>query len=332
MASNFKVNGVDLDSIFKPLGVSTPRAAVGFKVGATDIANRYYASQGAHDRISSSTNLLSGGSDLSTLFRDINYVASPTITSHPSNTTVNETSSTSLTVVATGDPTLTYQWRKGGSNLSNGGHYSGVTTATLSISSADSGDDANYDCVVTNSFGSATSNTAHVTVIIIPIISTDPVGGSYNEGDVITLTVSLSAGTSPNYQWRLNGANVGSNSATHQFTLSVSTDGFYDCVVSNAAGSDTSAQANITIIPPVINGGTIQGGNYTLNVGDTLNYTVTVSQGSNLSYSWFKDGNFVGSGSTYTKTVVSGDAGSYSVIVSNGGGASFSATSVLTVL
>ena len=57
--------------------------------------------------------------------------------------------------IATGEGTLTYQWQKNGANLSNGGHYSGVTTATLTISTADTNDAANYRCVVTNAYGSA---------------------------------------------------------------------------------------------------------------------------------------------------------------------------------
>ena len=70
-----------------------------------------------------------------------------------------------FTVAANGTGTLTYQWQKNGSDLANGGHYSGVTTTTLTVSSADSGDAANYRCVVTNTYGSATSNNAALTLI-----------------------------------------------------------------------------------------------------------------------------------------------------------------------
>lgn len=43
----------------------------------------------------------------------------------------------------------TYQWRKGGTPLSNGGRVSGATTAILTISNAVSTDAGTYDCVVT---------------------------------------------------------------------------------------------------------------------------------------------------------------------------------------
>ena len=49
-------------------------------------------------------------------------------------------------------------------DLRNGGHYSGVTTATLTVSSADSGDTADYRCVATAGCGSVTSSQAALTV------------------------------------------------------------------------------------------------------------------------------------------------------------------------
>ena len=69
-----------------------------------------------------------------------------------------------FTVAATGDGTLTYQWQKNSVNVTNGGHYAGCTTATLTISTADSSDAASYRCVVTGGCGSATSNAATLTV------------------------------------------------------------------------------------------------------------------------------------------------------------------------
>src|SRR4030042_4269840 len=49
-------------------------------------------------------------------------------------------------------------------SLMNGGHYAGCTTATLTVSNADSNDEANFRCVVTGGCGNATSNEASLTV------------------------------------------------------------------------------------------------------------------------------------------------------------------------
>jgi len=91
-------------------------------------------------------------------------VQPPTITQQPAAQNVCPGSTAVFSVTATGEGTLTYQWQKNQVNLSNGGHYSGVTTATLTISNADSNDAASYRCVVTAGCGSVTSNSATLTV------------------------------------------------------------------------------------------------------------------------------------------------------------------------
>ncbi len=88
----------------------------------------------------------------------------PSITQHPQPGSVCAGDGATFSVGATGSGTLGYQWQKDQSDLSNGGHYSGVTTNTLVISSADAADAASYRCVVSNAYGSATSNAAGLTV------------------------------------------------------------------------------------------------------------------------------------------------------------------------
>ncbi|MGC4074739.1 MAG: immunoglobulin domain-containing protein [Nibricoccus sp.] len=85
-------------------------------------------------------------------------VTPPTITTHPVNVTVNTGGAASFTVTASGDPTLTYQWRKAGVDIT------GATSATFSIASAATSDAAQYTVVVTNAGGSVTSNAATLTV------------------------------------------------------------------------------------------------------------------------------------------------------------------------
>ncbi|MFN0242130.1 MAG: immunoglobulin domain-containing protein [Planctomycetota bacterium] len=82
------------------------------------------------------------------------------ITGHPSPQTVCVGSPASFSVTATGTPAPTFQWRRNGSNVSNGGGVSGATTATLSINSVALVQLGSYDCVVTNACGPATSNAA----------------------------------------------------------------------------------------------------------------------------------------------------------------------------
>lgn len=88
----------------------------------------------------------------------------PSITQHPQAQTICDGATATFTVAAAGSGTLSYQWQRNGSNLTNGGHYSGATTATLIISDADSNDEGSFRCVVTSAFGTATSNAADLTL------------------------------------------------------------------------------------------------------------------------------------------------------------------------
>ncbi len=89
----------------------------------------------------------------------------PTITQHPQPQSVCPGDTAIFSVTASGQGTLSYQWQKNGSDLANGGHYSGVTTSTLTVSMADANDAASYRCVVSNAGGSTPSNAAALTLL-----------------------------------------------------------------------------------------------------------------------------------------------------------------------
>lgn len=87
----------------------------------------------------------------------------PTITLSPNSRNVTVGASTTLTVTATGNA-LTYQWRKGGQPISGNAT---AATASLTLSSVTLADAGDYDVVVTNSGGSATSTAAAVSVLTV---------------------------------------------------------------------------------------------------------------------------------------------------------------------
>lgn len=82
----------------------------------------------------------------------------PTILTQPQSASVNPGESVTFTADATGTPVPTFQWRKGGVAIE------GATGASYTIAAAAAGDAGDYDVVVTNSAGSATSNVAVLTV------------------------------------------------------------------------------------------------------------------------------------------------------------------------
>jgi hypothetical protein len=114
------------------------------------------------------------------------YTASqaPSITQHPASITVTAGQPASLTCAATGTATITYQWQRNSSNIT------GATSTTYTIASTVAGDNgAQFRCVATNSFGSAASNQATLTVTsnIAPVasITAPTVGTMYAAGTTI---------------------------------------------------------------------------------------------------------------------------------------------------
>lgn len=87
------------------------------------------------------------------------------ITAQPMGGQFSPGAAATLSVAAEGTGPLTYQWRKGGQPLSNGGAISGATSATLRIDPLGIGDTGSYDAVIGNACGSATSQAVPVFVL-----------------------------------------------------------------------------------------------------------------------------------------------------------------------
>lgn len=163
----------------------------------------------------------------------------PVITTQPTSKAVNENSTLTLSVVATG--ATSYQWKKNGTNIS------GATSATYSKANAKTTDAGSYTCVVTNAVGSVTSNAATVTINPLPVITAQPQDQDLTVGQ--TLTISITATGATGYQWRKGNSNIsGATSATYtKASVTTADDGNYDCVVTNAVGSVTSHQAKVQV-------------------------------------------------------------------------------------
>jgi hypothetical protein len=92
----------------------------------------------------------------------------PTITTQPSNQSVNVGQTATFSVTATGSAPLSYQWKK------NGTAIAGATAATYVTPAAVIGDNAStFLVVVTNSVGTQTSSGATLTVNAVATVGTD---------------------------------------------------------------------------------------------------------------------------------------------------------------
>jgi hypothetical protein len=123
-----------------------------------------------------------------------------------------------------------------------------------------------------------------------PSISSQPTAISACAGTNQTLSVAAT-GLSPNYQWRLNGADIpGANSATLGFNpLNTGSAGTYSVVVSNNCGSVTSNSATVTVntVPAVA--GNIAGSTSLCAGQNNVSYSVGAISGAN-SYVWTYSG------------------------------------------
>lgn len=165
----------------------------------------------------------------------------PSITQQPTNQTVNEGGTLTLSIIATN--ATGYQWKKDGSDIPS------ATEATYSKSGALPADAGSYTCVVTGAGGAVESNAAVVTVNALPVITQQPTNQEINEGETLTLNVAATGATG--YQWKKGEEDIlDATTATYTKEGATTADaGSYTCVVTGAGGSVTSNAATVTVNP-----------------------------------------------------------------------------------
>ena len=258
----------------------------------------------------------------------------PTISSQPVGQAVSAGANVTFTVGATGTAPLSYQWQKNGANIA------GAISSSLTLASVTTASAGNYQAIVSNSAGSATSAAATLivtTTVVAPSITTQPAGQTVSAGANVTLTVGAT-GTAPlSYQWQKNGTSIsGATSATLALSsVTTASAGSYRVIVSNAAGSVTSAAATLTVntvtAAPTI---TTQPVSQTVRAGDNASFSVVATGTAPLTYQWRKNGSSITGATSATLTlnnVTTNNAGSYAVRVSNSAGSVTSAAATLTV-
>src|SRR5262249_26430276 len=102
---------------------------------------------------------------------EVSYVAgttAPIVSVPPTDLTVSAGTTATFTVGAVGTPPLTYQWRF------NGADISGATNAILKITDAQTNNAGTYYAIVSNPYGSASSNANLIVTPRAPIITAGP--------------------------------------------------------------------------------------------------------------------------------------------------------------
>ncbi len=261
--------------------------------------------------------------------------APPSISVDLTNQTASVGQNVSFSIQASGTAPLNYQWY-----YNTNTPLDGMTNSTLTLNNVQQSDSGGYSVIVTNSYGSATSAVAQLTVsIFAPSINNDPQDQSALVGQDTSFSV-LASGTAPlGYQWYYNTYTVLTNATSSVLTLTnvqLTDAGGYSVVVTNAYGSATSAVAQLTVNLPVAPSIVTQPQDQAnILPGATATFSVIASGTDPLSYQWYYNTdtlltNAIDSILTITNVQLA-NAGSYSVVINNPGGTITSSNAVLTV-
>lgn len=171
------------------------------------------------------------------------------VTAHPQPASVCEGNNASFSVTAAGYD-MSYQWQEDGSDISDGGVYSGANTSTLTLTNPGSALSGRlYRCVVTTTCGTpATSNTALLTINPLPVATFSYSGNPYCPNAANPLPTFSGGGVAGTFSSTPGLVFV--STATGQVDISASTPGSYivtNTIAPSGGCGEVSATSPFTI-------------------------------------------------------------------------------------
>lgn len=226
-----------------------------------------------------------------------------------------------FSVEATPGTPLLYQW------LMDGKQIEGATNATLTLTNIQLPNEGSYSVNVVNRFGSTTSASAHLAILLPPRIMTQPQDIQARPGTNVSFKVVADSATALEYQWMKNGVAIpGAQGATLELSqVDLVDQGLYSVRVKDQVDTVFSLSASLLIlIDPLIQidpigAVTVPGGSATFSVQVTNTATLPIT------YRWKRGASDIVGGtvtvneriSFITVTNILGTQTNFSVTVSN---------------
>lgn len=233
--------------------------------------------------------------------------ANVAITSSDSDNSICAGSSVTFTATPTnGGASPSYQWQVNGTNV-------GTNSPTYTTTSLTTGQ--SVTCIMTSNMAGATNNpatsnaiTTTVNAYVTPSIS---ISGSTSicSGTSATFTATATnGGTTPTYQWQVNGSNVGTNSATYS-SSSLTNGANVTCILTSTAACPSPTTATSNTVTVTVNA-TPATPTITNNAGTLTSSSATGNQ-------WYLNGTLIAGATSQTYTPTAN--GVYTVKVTTNG-------------
>lgn len=242
----------------------------------------------------------------------------PQITANPFNEQVCLGETVVFNTNSDGTTERTYQW------YNESGIVANETGTSIEVNT--SGDFVNgYYCLITNTCGTVSTDTAEIILKQVLEVSQQPVGGTYCAGDNVVLQTKVVGHTPVYFQWlkddvNVNGANVvGANEEILRINgIVISQAGLYYCHASNECGIINTDTVEIIINEPIQLTQDIS----SIEVCEGLSFSLSpqIYGTTPIQHSWYILGNTesIGNGATYTiSSSTSANSGEYYCIMTN---------------
>ncbi|MBL0317346.1 MAG: hypothetical protein IPP69_16895 [Flavobacteriales bacterium] len=205
---------------------------------------------------------------------------------------------------------------------------SGSNTNSITVSFSGSATSGNVNVYGTNSCGSGTVSADYAVTVNSVVVPSATIGSDLGdvvcEGAMVTFTATpVNGGTTPIYNWKLNGSNVGTNSSTYSVDTLDTSDEIWCVVTSNALCATPSVVNSDTIVvsvlPNVTASVTISANASVFCTGSSATFTATTQfGGSSPSFQWKVNGANAGTNSpTFTTSSLANGDQVHVVLTSN---------------